>query len=149
MITFGLSVAVPVVDNSAAMARLGLRIARDRRIAERACDFANTPFARADRTIQDRVMDLLLDNEEGRYTLTDMIEHLAEENGEAAPTQATWEALDEKERQALLDDYVESDCRTGMWEFNPWGSIIERNNPLVFQPRRYGLSIETDQRMAH
>lgn len=149
MITFGLSVAVPVVDNSAAIARLEMRIARDRRIAERACEFASTPFARSDWTIQDRVMDLLLDNEEGRYTLTDIIEDLAEEDGEPAPTQATWDALADEERQALLDDYLESDCRTGMWEFNPWGPVIERNNPLVFQPRRYGLSIETDPRMAH
>jgi len=143
MITFGLSVAVPAIDNSTAIARLEMRIARDRRIAERACEFAGTPFARADRTIQDRVMELLLDNEEGRYTLTDMIEHLAEESGAPAPTQETWDALAEDERQALLDDYLESDCRTGMWEFNPWGPVIERNNPLVFQPRRYGLSIET------
>lgn len=149
MITFGLSVVVPVVDNSAAIAGLEMRIARDRRIAERACEFASTPFARADRTIQDRVTDLLLDNEEGRYTLTDMIEHLADENGEEAPTQATWDALTDGERSDMLNDYLESDCRTGMWEFNPWGPVIERNNPLVFQPRRYGLSIETDPRMAN
>lgn len=149
MIVSGLSVPVPVVDHSAAMLRLEHEIARERRNAQRACDFASSPAARGDRIVQDRVLDLLLVNEEHRYALTDYIEHLHDEQGEPAPTQETWDALTGDERRELLDDYLERDCRTGQWEFNPWGPIIERNNPLVFQPRRYGLAIDADPRMAH
>lgn len=142
MIVSGLSVPVPVVDNRRALHRLEHEIARERRIARRASDFASSPIARSDRTIQDRVLDLLLVSEEHRYTLSDIMDELHDEQGGPAPTQETWEALTDDERQMLLEDYLEHDCRTGQWEFNPWGPVIERNNPLAFQPRRYGLSID-------
>lgn len=121
MITFGLSVPVPTIDNSAAIAANMRLVAFEERRAQRALDFADLPFAREDAIIQDIVNDHVLDCGERAWVLSEEGYALFLEDGSPAPTLETWDALQEWERQAIVDDYVESDCRSGMWEFNPWG----------------------------
>lgn len=127
MTDFGYSVAIPTVDNDAAIGALAQRIDRLDRIAERALDFAALPFARDDMIIQRRVEDLLLDCGETIWEAGERLHHLAIEHGTPAPTQETWDALTDEERADMIDTYLEVECRTGAWEFNPWGDLIERN----------------------
>ncbi|MFZ3481968.1 hypothetical protein [Sphingomonas sp. 3-13AW] len=136
MITASLSVTVPVIDNTAAMVRLQARIARDELLAGRRAEFASTPLACQDAVLIDLMRDRMLVGEHQLDLLVDQLDHLFYEHGAVQPTQESWDALSPSERDMMLADYLDTDCRTGMWEFNPWGPLIERNNPLAFQSRR-------------
>lgn len=70
------SAASTVVDKSAAMLSLEGDIRRKLRLAERAVAFASTPCARQDVALQETVMRLLLDNEEWRYAMSDLLQIL-------------------------------------------------------------------------
>jgi hypothetical protein len=130
MITFGLSVPVPTIDNSAAIAATMRRVAFEERCATRALDFLSLPFVREDEVLRDIVNDHLLDCGERAWVASQDGYALFVEDGSPAPTQETWDALQPWEREAIVDDYVERDCRTGLWETNPWGDLVERNSSV-------------------
>ena len=128
--TYGLSVTVPRVDNSAAIDVLVQRIDRMDRIAERAREFAALPFARQDAVVQMRIQNLLIDCSETIWYANEEKSELVSEHGSDMPTEAIWNALTDQERQDMTERYIEVDCRNGAWEFNRWGPFIERDSAV-------------------